>query len=141
MTAASFAAWILASVVADGNPIDAPENAGGAGAILITNTTRCATSGTSTDDRRHPHIKSNGEAVTTLEERARHIAEVANECCNRSDGYEESVYKTALILLKETADEVAASVQMSERIRHSGISKMLADRLANPPALSYPRTK
>lgn len=41
----------------------------------------------------------------TLEERARHIAEEANQCCSRSDGYEEDIYKTALTMLQEAVDE------------------------------------
>lgn len=43
--------------------------------------------------------------MATLEERARYIAEQANECCNRSDGYEENIYKIALTLLQEVAGE------------------------------------
>lgn len=38
----------------------------------------------------------------TLEQRARHIAVEANECCNRSDGWEEKIYKLALVQLQET---------------------------------------
>ena len=41
----------------------------------------------------------------SLEERAHHIAEEANSCCNRNDGYEEDIYKTALTMLQEAVDE------------------------------------
>lgn len=37
----------------------------------------------------------------TLEERAKMIASLANECCHRSDGYEEEVYAFALKHLQE----------------------------------------
>lgn len=41
----------------------------------------------------------------TLKERAKYIAELANECCNRSDGYEENIYKLVLAMLEEVYDE------------------------------------
>lgn len=48
----------------------------------------------------------------TLEERAKHIAEEANKCCGRSDGYEDDIYKTALTMLQEVyAEAFEKSVQ------------------------------
>jgi len=41
----------------------------------------------------------------TLEERAKTIAGKANECCNRSDGYEEAIYQLALKHLKDACEE------------------------------------
>lgn len=43
--------------------------------------------------------------IMTLEDRAKYIAEQANECCHRSDGYKEDIYKTALTMLQEVWDE------------------------------------
>lgn len=42
----------------------------------------------------------------TDEERAKAIAEKANECCGRSDGWEEDVYALALKHLKAVRKEV-----------------------------------
>ena len=41
----------------------------------------------------------------SLEERACYIAEEANLCCNRSDGYEDDIYKIALTMLQEAVAE------------------------------------
>lgn len=49
----------------------------------------------------------------TLEERAKYIAEQANECCERSDGYEEEIYKLALTHLQEVAAESFEKAQRS----------------------------
>lgn len=41
----------------------------------------------------------------TLEERAAYIADEANECCGRSDGYRDDIYKIALTMLQEVVAE------------------------------------
>lgn len=51
----------------------------------------------------------------TLEERALYIAEEANECCNRSDGYEGDIYKIALTMLQEAVAEAATNRAHSEK--------------------------
>ncbi len=43
--------------------------------------------------------------MTTLEDRARAIAEKANECCSRSDGYEEAITALAFGHLLEVQRE------------------------------------
>lgn len=43
----------------------------------------------------------------TLKERAKAIAERANQCCTRSDGYEEAVYALALKHLEEAVEDEA----------------------------------
>lgn len=43
--------------------------------------------------------------IMTLEERAKHIAEEANGCCYRSDGWEEHIYKLTLVQLQEAFEE------------------------------------
>lgn len=54
MIAVSFVVLIRTRVEADGDRRNVRASAAIAGATQITNTTRCATSGTSTDDRRAP---------------------------------------------------------------------------------------
>lgn len=46
--------------------------------------------------------------MTKLEARAKFIADEANQCCNRSDGYEEDIYKYALTMLQEAVAEAKA---------------------------------
>lgn len=46
--------------------------------------------------------------MTKLEARARFIADEANQCCNRSDGYEDDIYKFALKMLQEAVAEAKA---------------------------------
>lgn len=47
----------------------------------------------------------------TIQERAREIAEEANECCNRSDGWEEKIYKLALMHLDNAVGEALIRYQ------------------------------
>lgn len=52
----------------------------------------------------------------TNEERAAYIAEQANECCNRSDGYEENIKKTALTLLDEACSQARGPRRWEYRV-------------------------
>jgi hypothetical protein len=38
------------------------------------------------------------------EDRAKLIAQYANQCCHRSDGYEDDVYKLALRMIREAQE-------------------------------------
>ena len=59
-----------------------------------------------------------------IEHTAKLIAKEANKCCDRSDGYEESIYKMALVAMqivrKEALDEAA------------NVCKKLGKKISNP---------
>lgn len=65
--------------------------------------------------------------MMSLEERARHIAQEADNCCNRGGTWEENIYKIALTMLEEAIADRAPLTEQ-DRINMRGDRGALAGR-------------
>lgn len=73
----------------------------------------------------------------TPEERAKPIAEAANECCHRSDGYEEDIAAQIAAAIRQAENEaLERALEVAEYYAaHSGVARSIQKAIS---ALKHP---